>query len=49
MPGHAGLATPQSFGYYRDYLQALRDRVLDEMVAGRGIEEILQRVTMDGE
>jgi len=47
VPGHAGLANQQSFVYYRDYLQALRDRVLDEMVAGRGIEEILQRVTMD--
>jgi hypothetical protein len=47
VPGHAGLATQQSFVYYHDFLQALRDRVLDEIVAGRGIEEIVQRVTMD--
>ena len=47
VPGHAGLADQQSFVYFRDYLQALRDRVLEEMVAGRSVEEILQRVTMD--
>lgn len=47
VPGHAGLADQQSFVYYRDYLQALRDCVLEEMVAGRSIEEILQRVIMD--
>ncbi len=47
VPGHAGLATQESFAYFRDYVQALRDRVLDEMVAGRSIEEILERVTMD--
>ena len=46
VPGHAGLANQQSFVYYHDYLEALRDRVLDEMVAGRSIEEILETVTM---
>ena len=47
VPGHAGLADQQSFVYYHDYLETLRDRVLDEMVAGRSIEEILERVTME--
>lgn len=47
VPGHAGLADQQSFAYYHDYLETLRDRVLDEMVAGRSIEEILKRVTME--
>jgi len=47
VPGHAGLANQQSFAYYRDYLIALRERILDEMVAGASIEEILERVTME--
>jgi len=47
VPGHAGLADQQSFVYFRDYLIALRDRVLDEMVAGATIEQILERVTME--
>ena len=47
VPGHAGLADQQSFGFYRDYLIALRDRVLDEMITGASVEEIVERVTMD--
>lgn len=47
VPGHAGLADQQSFVYFHDFLETLRERVLDEMVAGRSIEEILARVTMD--
>ena len=47
VPGHAGLADQQSFTFYREYLIALRERVLDEMVAGASIEEILERVTME--
>ena len=47
VPGHAGLANQQSFVYFRDYLVALKERVLDEMVAGRSIEEILENVTME--
>jgi len=46
VPGHAGLANQQSFTYYRDYLIALRDRVLEQMIAGASIEQILERVTM---
>ncbi len=47
VPGHAGLADQQSFTFYREYLIALRERVLDEMVEGAPIEEILERVTME--
>ncbi len=47
VPGHAGLADQQSFTFYREYLVALRERVLDEMVEGASIEEILERVTME--
>ena len=47
VPGHAGLADQQSFVYFRDWLETLRDRVLDEMIAGRSIEEILETVTME--
>ena len=46
VPGHAGLADQQGFVYFRTFLVALRDRVLDEMVECRSIEEILERVTM---
>jgi glyoxylase-like metal-dependent hydrolase (beta-lactamase superfamily II) len=47
VPGHGGITNQQAFLYVRDYLQALKDRVLEQMVAGKGIEEILEIVTMD--
>ena len=47
VPGHAGLADQMGFVYFRTFLVALRDRVLDEMVVCRSIEEILERVTME--
>ncbi len=47
VPGHAGLADQQGFVYFRTFLVALRDRVLDEMVVCRSIEEILERVKME--
>jgi glyoxylase-like metal-dependent hydrolase (beta-lactamase superfamily II) len=46
VPGHGGVTTQQSFLYVRDFLVALKERVLAEMVAGKGIEEILKTVTM---
>jgi glyoxylase-like metal-dependent hydrolase (beta-lactamase superfamily II) len=46
VPGHGPLADQSSFGYYRTYLIALRDRILDALVAGRSIEYILDTVTM---
>ncbi len=47
VPGHGGVTDQQAFLYFRDYLQALRERVLEQMVAGKGIEEILETVTME--
>jgi len=47
VPGHWGVSTQDSFLWYRVYLIALRDRVLDEMIAGASIEEILENVTME--
>jgi glyoxylase-like metal-dependent hydrolase (beta-lactamase superfamily II) len=47
VPGHGGITTQRSFLYVRDYLQALKDRVLEQMVAGKGIDEILEIVTME--
>lgn len=47
IPGHWGTTTQDGFLPYRDYVVALRDRVLEEMIAGASIEEILERVTME--
>jgi glyoxylase-like metal-dependent hydrolase (beta-lactamase superfamily II) len=47
VPGHGGITDQKSFLYVRDYLVALKERVLEQMVAGKGIEEILEVVTMD--
>ena len=47
VPGHAGLADQQGFVYFREWLVALKDRVLDEMIAGRSIEEIMENVKME--
>jgi len=47
VPGHAGLADQQSFIYFRDWLVALKTRVLEEMRAGASIEDIVERVRME--
>ena len=47
VPGHAGLADQQGFVYFREWLEVLRDRVLDEMIAGHSIEEIVENVKME--
>ena len=47
VPGHGGITQQESFLYVRDYLQTLKDRVLEQMVAGKDIEEILEIVTME--
>jgi len=48
MPGHNSPVSDQAyFRRYREYLATLRERVLDQMVAGRSLEEILGLVTMD--
>ena len=47
VPGHMGPTTQDAFIYFRDYVVALQDRVLTELIGGATIEEILERVTMD--
>mgnify|MGYP001314237059 FL=1 len=47
IPGHWGVTNQESFLEYRDYVIALKDRVLKEMIAGATIEQILERVTME--
>jgi glyoxylase-like metal-dependent hydrolase (beta-lactamase superfamily II) len=47
VPGHGAVTTQDAFLYVRDYLAALKERVLEQMVAGKGVEEILETVTMD--
>lgn len=47
IPGHAEPTTQQGFLDFRDYVVALRDRVLNEMVRGASIEQIIGRVTVD--
>jgi glyoxylase-like metal-dependent hydrolase (beta-lactamase superfamily II) len=47
LPGHGQAATQETFSIYRDYLRTLRDRVLEQMVDGKSVEEVLQIVTMD--
>ncbi len=47
LPGHGPAGTQETFSLYREYLRTLRDRVLDQLVAGKSVEETLQAVTMD--
>lgn len=47
LPGHGQAATQETFSIYGDYLKTLRDRMLDQMVEGKSVEEIVQIVTMD--
>ena len=46
--GHSSSTTTQdAFLVFRRYLQAMRDRVLERMVAGKSLAEIRKEVTMD--
>jgi len=48
LPGHGPTLLDQdNFERTHDFLETLRDRVLDEMIAGRTLPEIRQRVRMD--
>lgn len=48
LPGHGPmLLTQDNFERTHDFLETLRDRVLDEMIAGRPLPEIRRRVRMD--
>ncbi|MBT5031308.1 MAG: MBL fold metallo-hydrolase [Proteobacteria bacterium] len=47
IPGHRGTTTQDRFMDYQKYVIALRDRVLEQMVNGATVEEILETVTME--
>ncbi len=48
LDGHSSSTTTQdAFLVFRRYLQAMRDRVLERMVAGKSLAEIRKEVTMD--
>ena len=48
VPGHGSPVSTQAyFRRYQEYLEALRERVLTHMVAGRSLYEILELVPMD--
>ena len=48
VPGHGSpLSTQAYFRRYRDYIATLRERVLDLMVEGQSLYEILEVVTME--
>lgn len=49
MPSHNSPVSDQSyFRRYREYLSSMREQVLNHMVEGRSLEEILGLVTMSG-
>ena len=47
IPGHGNLKTQDNFLVYRRYLVSIREQVLAHMVAGRTLDEIHGRVTME--
>ncbi len=47
LPGHGQLKTQENFIVYRRYLEAIRERVLEHLVAGRSLEQIHSLVTME--
>jgi glyoxylase-like metal-dependent hydrolase (beta-lactamase superfamily II) len=46
LPGHGPVTDQENFKFQRRYVSALRDTVLDHMVAGRSLQEIRDIVTM---
>ena len=48
LEGHdKSTTTQEAFLIFHRYLQAVRDRVLERMIAGKSLEEIRREVTMD--
>lgn len=47
LPGHGSVTTQQSFLDSRRYIQALRDEVLNHMVAGRTLDEMRQLLKLE--
>ena len=46
LPGHGPITDQGNFAYQRRYIQALRDTVLDYMIAGRSLQDIRDTITM---
>jgi glyoxylase-like metal-dependent hydrolase (beta-lactamase superfamily II) len=47
LPGHGPMLDHENFAQQRRYIQALRDEVLDHIVAGDSLQQIRDTVTMD--
>ena len=47
LPGHGELKTQENFLVYRRYLEAIRERVLEQIVDGKSLDEIHSLVTMN--
>jgi glyoxylase-like metal-dependent hydrolase (beta-lactamase superfamily II) len=47
LPGHGPVVDQENFGHQRRYIQALRDTVLDHIVAGDSLQQIRDTVTME--
>jgi glyoxylase-like metal-dependent hydrolase (beta-lactamase superfamily II) len=47
LPGHGPVSDQQNFGHQRRYLQALRDAVLAQIVAGSSLQQTRDNVTME--
>lgn len=47
LPGHGPATNQANFTHQRRYLQALRDAVLEQIIAGRSLQQIRDSVTMD--
>jgi glyoxylase-like metal-dependent hydrolase (beta-lactamase superfamily II) len=46
LPGHGPVKDQENFAHQRRYIQALRDTVLDHIVAGNSLQQIRDSVTM---
>jgi glyoxylase-like metal-dependent hydrolase (beta-lactamase superfamily II) len=47
LPGHGPVVGQDNFGHQRRYIQALRDEVLEHIVAGHSLQQIRDSVTLE--
>ena len=47
LPGHGPITDKENFLHQRRYIKALRDEVLEGMIAGHSLQHIRDTVTMD--
>ena len=47
LPGHGPITGRENFTQQRDYIRALRDTVLDAMIAGHSLQQIRDTVKME--